>query len=245
MASWFMHDDDAVMWVGMALISLVVRVGRRRCAAQGLAQLAARVLFSLAFWLAAARTTYLTAAAALAAGGLRHVPAALLLNPAVLPHTLLLALSLEPWARQAAIDSTALLDDGQAAVEALEAAAPLEGSSWWPLGVCCGLLQLTVALVSCWHVVGCSASTVPDPKQPQHSCLLDPLELPPFCCSCPAHPAGRQRATAPTRSLSAAGSSEAWVAPHAMSHWASRFGIWCTLRRPTLAATARPSCWRR
>lgn len=150
-AACFLHGGNVVLWVGMVLVSLIVKVGRQQTASRGRLQLAARALFSLAFWLAAARTAYLTAAAVLAAGSLRHVPAALLLNPAVLPHTLLLALSLEVWAWQAAMDCSELLDRDDAAVATLkEASASLAAASWWPLEACHVLLELAVIGVRLW-----------------------------------------------------------------------------------------------
>lgn len=135
-------------WMGLSLTGRIVEHGRQLSATPTCTQLAARVLFSLLFWFAAARSTYLTAAAALAAGGLLRVPAALLLNSAVLPHALLLALSGDLWTRQAVLDSIDA-EGRPAEAAAVQAAAPLDDASWTPLAACRTVLQLALVLVSC------------------------------------------------------------------------------------------------
>lgn len=101
-ADWFLgasaSASASTWWVRTALPLLLGALSCRCNSTSGHVPRPARVLFSLVFWLVAARSAYLAAAAALAAGSWRRVPAALLLNPAVLPHALVLALSAESWA---------------------------------------------------------------------------------------------------------------------------------------------------
>lgn len=158
LAGCFVRHEMAVWCVALCTVGLALHAGWQHsseasnCGATAGAQrtrpsLAARALYSLLFTLVTARTAYLTAGAELAAGGLRHVPGALLSRD-VLPHTLLLALSLEVWTWQAMQDGASLIDGDEEVAASIAAAAPLRTVTLWPLEACRGLLQLAVAAVS-------------------------------------------------------------------------------------------------
>lgn len=232
--------SGSVSWLtGVALVASIVRYGRQLSATPSRTQLEARMVFSLLFWCAAARSAYIVAAAALAAGSFRRVPAALLLNPAVLPQALLLAFAGEAWTRQAVVDCMYSLEDGQKAAATVEAATPPHDASWWPLGACRAALQLTVALVR-WGLLGMLA--VCDwwvHASASRRCSLTCAR--PACCSSLGSPAGLLWAPGPTCCHSAFESCWRWK----MQQWLlgsrtpPRWGMWFDQRRPTLAATAR------
>lgn len=104
------------------------------------------VLASLLFWLVAARTCVAVGLALAGCSSLWQAPAALLLDAAVLPHTLLLALSLETWVWQMALNLAQLKCPEKAAV-LLEPGLLPELASWWPLDICGAVLEAAVAKV--------------------------------------------------------------------------------------------------
>ena len=109
---------------------------------------AAYALSSLAFWTAAADTLTRVTAAFRRCPAWWQLPAALLLDPAVLPYTVLLALSLEPWFFHSQVDLLVV----QGRLGLLPDIYPtllheLAVSSWWPLELCRAALELAVAAV--------------------------------------------------------------------------------------------------
>lgn len=103
---------------------------------------------SLAFWAAAAQTTARVAHTVLACPTWLQLPSALL-RGVMLPYSVLLALSLEHWMFQWAVDDLMLVG-GLGLLPALhERLLPvLAAAGWWPLELCRAWLELAVAAVS-------------------------------------------------------------------------------------------------
>lgn len=105
-----------------------------------------RVLVSLCFWVVAGYTCVTVGLALVRCGSLWRAPAALLLDAAVLPHALLLALSLEMYVWQMAFNLAQLKCPDKAAV-LLEPGLLPELASWWPLDICGSVLEAAIAKV--------------------------------------------------------------------------------------------------
>lgn len=107
-----------------------------------------RALSILGFWTISARSCIAVGRTLARCGSLWRAPAALLLDTAVLPSTLLLALMPEVWAWRTAVD-LALAKQHEAAVAALFQPHMLpEQAVWWPLELCHTVLEIAVAVVS-------------------------------------------------------------------------------------------------
>ena len=110
---------------------------------------AAYAASSAFFWAGTASPVARIAATLLSAPAWRQLPAALLLDPAVLPYTVLLALSLELCYYRSQFD--ALLFKGSLPLLLpywQRATLPeLAASGWWPLELCRACLELAVAQV--------------------------------------------------------------------------------------------------
>lgn len=107
-----------------------------------------RALSILGFWTISARSCIAVGRTLACCGSLWRAPAALLLDTAVLPSTLLLALMPEVWAWRIAVD-LALAKQHEAAVAALFQPHMLpEQAVWWPLELCRTMLEFAVAVVS-------------------------------------------------------------------------------------------------
>lgn len=106
----------------------------------------AYLLSQLAYWAAAGRAAGAVLGAAFRAGPLR-LPIALLGDMAVLPHLLLLLLSLERWAWHAVVD-VAVAAGGLPQLPRICRLLPPDPAACWPLEICCRGLQLAAVKVS-------------------------------------------------------------------------------------------------
>lgn len=109
---------------------------------------AAYALSSVFFWVAAANTVWRVAAAFGSCPTWRQLPAALLLNSATLPFTVLLALSLEPWFFQSSLDTLVSQGGLSLLLDIHDNLLPeLVTAGWWPLEMTRACLELGVAAV--------------------------------------------------------------------------------------------------